>query len=206
MSIAKMLTQIAENEQKVCDAGKEAERERFWEVLQDGGNATWYAYFFAYKWTDEIYRPKYPVTGYIASAYFYAQITDTKVPIVSGAQSANQLFDRAFYLTTVPSLDLTLATSAVNAFRYCYALENIRFVGNISLSLDLQWSTKLSRASIENIMETLDNEAYNNQTLTLSKTAVDNAFETAAGAADGSTSQAWTELVGNRLNWTVSLV
>lgn len=205
MSIAKKLTQIAENEQKVCDAGKEAERERFWEVLQDGGNATWYAYFFAYKWTDEIYRPKYPVTGYLVSAYFYTQITDTKVPIVSGAQSANQLFDRAFYLTTVPSLDLTLATSVVNAFRYCYALENITFVGHIYLSLDLQWSTKLSRASIENIMETLD-EGIGGLSLTLSKAAVDNAFETAAGAADGSTSQAWTELVGNRLNWTVSLV
>ena len=206
MSIAEKLTQIAENEQKVYDAGKEAERERFWEILQDGGNATWYAYFFAYKWTDEIYRPKYPVTGYISSAYFYAQITDTKVPIVSGAPSANQLFDRAFYLTTVPALDLTLATSVVNAFRYCYALENIAFVGHISLSLDLQWSTKLSKTSIENIMETLEDEDYNNQTLTLSKTAVDNAFETYSGAADGSTSEAWTELLSNRLNWNVSLV
>ena len=43
------------------------------------------------------------------------------------------------------------------------------------------------------------------KTLTLSLTAVNNAFETSAGAKDGSTSAEWTALVDAKTNWTITL-
>ena len=43
------------------------------------------------------------------------------------------------------------------------------------------------------------------KTITFSKTAVNKAFETSAGANDGSTSAEWLALVGTKPNWTISL-
>ena len=42
--------------------------------------------------------------------------------------------------------------------------------------------------------------------LSLSKRAVNNAFETSSGAADGSDSAAWSALIATKSNWTISLV
>ena len=60
-------------------------------------------------------------------------------------------------------------------FRECYELTTIAFEGVISRNLDFQWSTKLSRASIENIIAHLSSGAIS-KTLTLSATAVSAAF------------------------------
>lgn len=46
MSISEKLTTIAENEQKVYEAGKKAEYDKFWDAFQDNGNRTNYTYIF----------------------------------------------------------------------------------------------------------------------------------------------------------------
>ena len=86
MTIAEKLTQIAENEQKVYDAGyakgkaeggssyeqgvadgKQAEYDAFWDKFQNYGNRRNYYYAFAWQqvanegWASDAYNPKYPI-------------------------------------------------------------------------------------------------------------------------------------------------
>ena len=89
-------------------------------------------------------------------------------------------------------------------------LKNITFEGTIGKTISFQNSTKLSKASIENIVSCLS-ETATGQTLTFSKTAVNSAFATSTGAADGSTSAEWIALITPKSNsynglWTISLV
>ena len=92
-----------------------------------------------------------------------------------------------------------------DAFNKCTALENVVFEGVIPKNISLAQSVKLSKASITNIVECLSTTA-SGQTATFSKTAVDTAFETTAGAGDGSTSAEWQSLIAPKSNWTISLV
>ena len=98
-------------------------------------------------------------------------------------------------------------TSFSNAFYNNYNLKNICFTEDsiIAGSINFKWSSGLYKASIINIINTLSftTSAY---TVTFSKTAVNNAFETTAGAADGTTSQEWANLIATKSNWTISLV
>lgn len=63
MTVAEKLTTIAENEQKVFDAGKDAGTDAFWDVVQNGGNRNDYSYAFI-RWDAEYIRPKYKVAAY----------------------------------------------------------------------------------------------------------------------------------------------
>ena len=85
------------------------------------------------------------------------------------------------------------------------ALENVTMEGQITKSgLNMKSCTKLSKASIENIIGCLSTDSTG-QSITLSQTAVKKAFETSAGANDGNTSTEWTTLANSRSNWTISL-
>ena len=77
-------------------------------------------------------------------------------------------------------------------------LEEISFSGVIPVSLSFQHSTKLSKASIESVINHLSTTA-SGKTATFSKTAVTNAF-------GSTTASAWTTLVNSKKNWTISLV
>ena len=92
-----------------------------------------------------------------------------------------------------------------SAFTSCIALESVAFEGVIGVSINLRWSTKLTRASIENIINHLSDNG-SGKTLTLSKAAVDKAFETSEGANDGASSQEWDSLQGLKMNWEITLV
>lgn len=72
MSIAEKLTTIAENEQKVFDAGKQAEYDAFWDAYQLGGNRKNYVHAFSYTgWNESNLKPKYVVQPTNASNMFY---------------------------------------------------------------------------------------------------------------------------------------
>lgn len=93
-----------------------------------------------------------------------------------------------------------------NTFHYCSALTEFRFLEGsvVAATISFSRSTKLSHDSIVNIVNTLST-TVTGKTLSLSKTAVNTAFETSEGAADGSTSTEWTNLVATKSNWTFSL-
>ena len=261
MSISDKLTQIAENEQKVYNAGyekgkseggdseraynqgvedgKKAEYDAFWDAYQDYGRRTDYANCFSGRgWSENTFKPKYDiVTSNSYMLFRYCGIKDlgealrairkrvvigdkmlnlsfsnTLLEIIDGVEidgvktSYAQCFNYSSRLREIRVPLPTNETTGLDAFGGCGALEEVRFDGTIGTStLNLSWSTKLSKASIENVISCLS-ATTSGLTVTFSKTAVNTAFETADGAADGSTSTEWTTLIATKQNWTISLV
>lgn len=78
MSIAEKLTTIAENEQKVYEAGQQSEYDRFWDSFQKNGKRTrYYMGFGGEGWNDETFKPKYDLVPTQAQEMFReARITD----------------------------------------------------------------------------------------------------------------------------------
>lgn len=245
MSIADKLATIAENEQKVYDAGKKSEYDSFWDEFQAGGARTNYMMAFTTGWTADNFKPKYdliPTSGAylfygntIAGldlrednfrqqygvdidltqatnlTWFVAYSTVRYVGTVKGAPNPvtglNNMFAQATNLVEISKIIIppySSEFSAVGAFTNCISLKEVRFEGSIDANMSLS-SSPLSRDSIVDIIEHLSTSATG-KTVTFKKTAVDTAFETSSGAADGSTSDEWAELVAQCPTWTVSVV
>lgn len=117
-----------------------------------------------------------------------------------------RMFSGCLKLKTVGTLDFTSATSVKSTFDYCKQLMNLSVVENsISITgMSLTASTLLSKNSIISVINGLSPNATSNS-ITLSQTAVNSAFETSTGAADGSTSDEWLALRATKSNWTISL-
>ena len=186
------------------EAGKKAEYDAFWDVLQNYGNEDGanYYYKFSYTgWNDDNFNPKYPLicaTGTTqGKALFYgnANITDTKVPIIVKGSSAQSMFVNASNLVTIRELNVHKNVAFSSTFVGCVALRNITFSGTIGKDIDFKDSKLLTKASIESIINALSADT-SGLTLTLSKTAVNNAF----------TAEEWDALEATRTNWTISLV
>lgn len=104
------------------------------------------------------------------------------------------------FISSMPNLvtiDLikVSANNNCNWLASCPSLENVTFEGEIAKNFNVQWSTKLSKASIESIINALSADT-SGLTVTLSQTAVDNAF----------TAEEWDALEATKTNWTISLV
>lgn len=247
MSVAEKLTTIAENEQKVYEAGKQTEYDAFWNACQNYGNRTNYIYGFAgASWNNKTLNLKYAIaiTGTRGENMFLrCNCTgDTRLDMTevckkldaSQATSGKEMF-RDAYLENV-TIDLGNATTIANcfnsgnsaahaiknvtlkvtekctafttAFSYCRETEEVIFTEDSVIAangLNLQWSDKLSKASVISVVNALSTTTTG-LTVTLSKTAVNNAFETSTEAADGSTSKEWADLIATKPNWTISLV
>ena len=216
MSIDEKLIAVAENQEKVFEAGKKAEYDALWDELQNYGQPKSYANAFSfYLWNDKTYNPKYPFKIANCNAMFSGNtgITDTKVPLDFRGNKGQiyYVFENAKNLVTINKIILDETNQTFSRwFNNCTSLKNITFEGTIGKNIDFQYSPLLSKASIENIVSCLSTTATG-QTLTLSLTAVNNAFETSSGAADGSTSQEWINLITPKSNtydglWTITLV
>lgn len=91
------------------------------------------------------------------------------------------------------------------SFANCDDLVEIRIEGVIGQKgFSVSACKKLSKASITSIVNALSSTT-SGLSITISKTAVNNAFETAEGLADGSTSEEWLNLIATKPNWTISL-
>ena len=160
MSIAEKLTTIAENEQRVYEAGKTAEWSEFWEDFQKSGEETNYNYAISgERWTDKTYNPKYPISAkQMTSCFMNSKITDTKVPI-SFSLGSNNIFSGCKSLITIRSLTPKVEDfNWVNAFNNCTALENVTFDGIIDgTNISFGSCTKLTHESLINILEHLKN-------------------------------------------------
>lgn len=200
------------------DKGKQAEYNLLWDTLQNNGSTSGanYYYKFSYSnngvgWTDENFNPKYPLicanntTSAMALFYANTNITDTKVPIVALGSNIQAMFYNASKLVTIRKIIVHAGvTVASTTFQGCTALENITVDGVIGQDFDIHWSTKLTKASIGSIMAALST-TNKGKSVSLSKAAVNKAFETSEGAKDGSTSEEWATLADTRPNWTISL-
>lgn len=144
----------------------------------------------------------------LGTAFAYGKLT--RIPEINASTASN--FSNTFYsspdLISIDKIILKNDGSQTwsGSFYNCTSLESVTFEGVIGQSIDFQYSTKLNKESIISIIEHLTTNTATGRVLTLSLTAVNNAFETSKGAADGSTSSEWTTLRATKSNWTVSLV
>lgn len=146
------------------------------------------------------------VTMFMGSIYL------TKIPEINctHAMDYDGGLSMTFYntpaLQTIEKLIVFDDTTYNTPFTYCYALENLTIEGTIGQNgFNVQWSTKLSKASWVSIINALS-ETTSDLSITGSLESVNTAFETSAGAKDGSTSAEWLNLIANKNNWTVNLV
>lgn len=221
MSIAEKLTTIAENEQRVYNAGfakgnsegydfgfqtgslageeqgKQAERDWFWDTMQQNGNRTDYLYAFAGNiWSDETYDPKHTITPTTNAQlmYAYSRITDTKVDIDMTAATTiyncAEAFSNAMQLKTIRKLIVDERIPMHNHFTGCTALQNITIEGVIARNVNVS-ACPLTRASIENVVGALS-DTVTGRTATFKTAAVDAAF----------TAEEWTALTASKPNWT----
>ena len=143
------------------------------------------------------------------TSYTVTNISSVDIPILdtSKGKTFTNMFLYSGLIKRIMQLDLSNATAVNNMFNGCTGLEDIWFVSeSIKISLSFSSSHKLTRDCIRNILESFLNKNVTGQTLTLSKKAVDKAFETSEGANDGSTSDEWAWLLPSASNWTISLV
>lgn len=94
MSISEKLTTIAENEQRVYEAGKKSQYDEFWDSYQQNGARQNYASVFAGKgWTKEIFKPKYDIKPTNARLMFNYGGTDCKIDMVELSKELGIVFD-----------------------------------------------------------------------------------------------------------------
>ena len=136
-------------------------------------------------------------TGMYRTFHFSAVTTIPTLDLRNCTSPCEDTFYFCRHLHTIEKIILPSEENQAfySTFGECAALENITFEGVIGNSFNMQWSTLLSRASIENIIGALSTTASGRK-ITLSQTAVNNAFTTAE----------WTALVNTRPNWTLALV
>lgn len=139
MSIAEKLTQIAENQQKVYDAGKKAQYDAFWNAYQMNGERRGYEFGFSGAgWTDETFVPKYDIiaTGNAHNMFTSSRMVDLSAALKKAGVSLNigaaDRVDTMFYystlLTNVPKLDVrgvTYIGGLNNMFASCVKLQTI---------------------------------------------------------------------------------
>lgn len=239
MSISEKLTSIADNQQKIFEAGQKSEYDRFWDKYQKNGAKLWYNYAFAgTRWTEETFKPKYDLVA-SGCAYMFSDcaVKNLKTTLenlgltldTSTATSAVYMFSNS-YIAEVGELDMTSAVvltgifygarivsvdklilrsdgtnTLINAFYNASNLENIIFEGTVGASVDMHWSTNLSRVSIESLLSHLSDEK-SGLGVTLSLDAVNKAFESSDGACDGADTDEWNTLTEAHSGWTFSLV
>ena len=169
--------------------------DKFWDSLQKNGSRTWYEYTFFGVWTDEMFNPKSPLVSTNATQMFARNnLTKIDVPIsISGTNSTNVFY--ASPITRIKLLKVSANTSFSGWFNSCTSLVELNIEGTISYDFNIQHSNKLNKTSIESIINALSTTTTG-LSITLSGTAVANAF---AGAE-------WQALVSSKPNWTISLV
>jgi hypothetical protein len=234
MSIAKKFKIIAENEQKVYDAGKRAEYDAFWDAFQENGSKTKYTAAFAGTgWNAECLKPKYkvvPEAGVYGTLRMFAfcnvfgdpidfreikdkfdfsnidsaggMFSDAKINHItidlSNAGKLDDTFSSPYRYSGCNYLHITLSDKNTfsNTFAYNSALTDIEIDGVIAANgFNVQWSWKMTKASIISIINALS-ATTSGLSVTLSATAVNNAF----------TTDEWNTLIATKPNWTISLV
>lgn len=125
------------------------------------------------------------------------QITELPFDIdVTYRTSITGLFSNSRNLVTIKKLKVTNTVPFNNCFDYCTALENITIEGTIGMDgLNLQWSTKLSKASMISIINALSTSS-SGKSITISKIAKETNFEVGE----------WADFIATKPNWTINLI
>lgn len=137
MSIADKLTTIAENEQKVYDAGAKSEHDKFWDAFQENGKRVSYSNVFLEAiryWSKESFKPKYNIApkGSVDSMFFIRN--NTYVPTVYPKIEMDKLED-----------ELGIKFDFSNATDFSYAFADGGFWRTLNV-IDISKATNTSYA------------------------------------------------------------
>ena len=142
MSIADKLATVAENEQKVYNAGKKAEYDKFWDACQDYGNRENHTYAFSgYTFNPDNFYPKYDIRPVNASRMFYTwrdggmqhqigfnlaeRLKECKV-VFDSSQATSLEYAFAYSdFGELPAIDMTNATTLSSTFNACRQIKKI---------------------------------------------------------------------------------
>lgn len=138
MSIADKLTTIAENEQKVYDAGAKSEHDKFWDAFQENGKRTYYGQGFIAAiryWSKESFKPKYNIApkgsinnmfyirdhGYVPAVYPKIEMDKLEDELgikfdFSNATDFSYAFADGGFWRTLNVIDISKATNTSYAF------------------------------------------------------------------------------------------
>jgi hypothetical protein len=140
------------------------------------------------------------------NTFSYSRVTILPKLNFSSAAHMVSTFDGCGLLKTIEELKVSPQAIFTSTFSSCTSLERMIVTGTIGQNgFNVQWSTLLDKESITSIINALSTTT-SNLSITLSQAAVNTAFETSTGAANGSTSTEWTTLAGTKSNWTINLV
>lgn len=141
----------------------------------------------------------------VDNIFQYSAVEHLTVLDFSKANRIYYCFFNSTNLQTIEKLVVAESEFFQNAFHYCVSLVNLTIEGTIGQNgLNLSWSP-LSKASLTSVVNALSSTTTG-LTVILRLSAVNTAFETTAGAADGSTSDEWTALIATKSNWTINLI
>ena len=119
--------------------------------------------------------------------------------------SLSQTFAYSGYIETIEKVICNESTPfASTTFGSDYNLKKLIIEGTIGVAFDVKGCLRLNKDSHISIVNALST-TKSGLTATFSKQAVNKAFETGEGKADGSTSSEWLALVATKPNWTISL-
>ena len=114
----------------------------------------------------------------------------------SSVSTSNYTFDGATRLEIIEGIKFSERASFSNTFRSCTALKRMIVSGVIAQNgFNVKDSTLLDKESITSIINTLSSTT-SGLTVTLSQTAVNNAF----------TTEEWDALIATKSNWTITLL
>lgn len=160
MSIATKLQTIAENEQKVYDAGKVAERKRWWNgFTKNGTRKHWNYAFFQLGWNNDTYDPPddFEFTIQYAYAMFHgSEMEDTKkaLDFTNLGAAASDVF-RSSKLKTIRTITVNENVTFNNWFINCAELESITFEGTVGQDISFVDCPLLTSESVQSIIDAL---------------------------------------------------
>lgn len=141
--------------------------------------------------------------------FSYSNFTEIGIVDLRGFSKSSKMAQTFAYnskLKKIEKIYIKETTGYDAGFTGCTALEEVIFEGTIGVTgFNFSACTLLNKQSIESIINCLSTTTTG-LTVSLSLTAVNNAFETAEGIADGSSSPEWTALSDTKTNWTISLI
>ena len=158
-------TLMAEKQQQVFESGvaigqeqgKQAQYDEWWDEFQDYGNRTWYWGAFAGPgWTDKTLKPKHPIRIDGTIGYTFRSCEATVLPRVE--MISTDCSNLYYGATKARKIHLVLLNGGKNftaAFSSCSNLENVTIEGLIGANISFSSSSKLTDASVQNIIDHL---------------------------------------------------
>lgn len=201
MTTAEKLTTIAENQQRVYDAGAAVAQKKPYVDTSKGVQHHEYL-CMANRWIDQLDR--FDFSNITNGAYLFQNCSQLITAPALGTSKATRLlyiFYNCYNLETVEGVDFSSCTNASNAVTNCTKLKKIVLHGTIPCSIDFGPCKVLSGETIRDIMNALSADGTG-KTITIRGEAL------TAANADGSLPTAeWEALktTAQGKNWSVAV-